>query len=133
MSLHLPGWLGIQRHGQAPLLSAVPASPPRAAVRASPLKPRKASQPETLPAGTGRPRQAKVGLGAGVGVGWWQLWPRRGSWECHPAWLLGTPTVQGNDFIPDASKARLQLSPAGRHGIQSPSLGSHQAPLFPGL
>lgn len=55
-SLHLPGWLGIQKGSQAPLLSTVLASPPWAAVRPSLLRLQKASQLETLLAGTGRPR-----------------------------------------------------------------------------
>lgn len=85
---------------------------------------RKASQLETLLAGAGRPR-----------LDW--VWVcRGGNSDLHGAagsdlaGLLGTPSVKGNAFIPEASKARLQLPPAGRHKRQIPSLGSHHTPSF---
>lgn len=68
-----------------------------------------------------------------MGVGRWQSRAPWGSWECHPAWLLGTPSVQGNAFILDASKIRLQLPAADRCERQIPSHGIHSTHLFPRL
>lgn len=64
-----------------------------------------------LPAWNSAGKHWQAWVGLGVDVGRWQHRFPWDSWECHPAWLL----VQGNAFIPEASKTRVQLPPAGRH------------------
>ena len=106
--------LGIQRRGQAPLLSTVAARPPWAAVWPSPLKPCKASQLVTLLAGTGRPRLDWAWVRGGGNP---DLHGAAGSATQAPGDSLST----GNAFIPDASKGRVQLPPAGRHKDRFPT------------
>lgn len=95
-------------------MSAVAARPPSAAVWPSPLKPCKASQLVTLLAGTGRPRLDWAWVRGGGNP---DLHGAAGSATQAPGDSLST----GNAFIPDASKGRVQLPPAGRHKDRFPT------------
>lgn len=77
-------------------------------------------------AGTGKLRLACV-----CGCGEVTTQTSMGQLEHRPAWLLGTSSVQGNAFIPAASKARLQLPSADWRKRHILSLRICPTHLFP--